>query len=318
VWDVDQLQQPLEMLDLRISMSIVSNYASANISTDKKMEASVTAFAVHRKENRQLYIGTEAGKLYSTPLDAQKSKTTSSVTATATDASSSLSLGGVDALAIDKSILPRSASAAANIAAREVVVTAFSKENTHFGPVTSMHLNPLLPVHRDGLLLTSSLDSTVKLWSTEHPHSPVFSFEPSTEYVCDVRWSPTHPALFAVVDGAGAISFWNIIKDIEVPALEAKIADKALNKVRWTSDGKSVIVGDASGCTIVYEVPAEVREWASHSLRERSVYSPPPSGLVGRTTVGGRLVSAGKQSGIGSAGWRTGQVLKVMDCKALG
>ncbi|TMW57745.1 hypothetical protein Poli38472_014348 [Pythium oligandrum] len=245
VWDVDQLQQPLEMLDLRIAMSIVSNYSSVNISSDKKMEASVTSFAIHRKENKQLYIGTEAGKLYSTPLDQQKSK---AVTV------------GPDASGIDGDKAARGVIGVSNgnAAAREVVVNPFSKESAHFGPVTAIHMNPLLPVHRDGLLLTASLDSTVKLWSTEHPQRPVFSFEPSNEYVCDVRWSPLHPALFAVVDGSGMVGFWNVNKDVEVPVLESKVSEKALNKVRWTADGKNVIVGDASGQTIVYEVPSEI------------------------------------------------------------
>ncbi|KAJ0411002.1 hypothetical protein ATCC90586_007156 [Pythium insidiosum] len=256
IWDVDQLQQPLEMLDLRIAVSIVSNYSSVNIATDKKMEAAVTTFAIHRKENKQLYVGTEAGKLYATPLDAQKSKAAGAIA------------DGVS-MALDSDKTPRglalsgfgstsSAPAVGNVAAREIVVDAFSKEHAHFGPVTAMHLNPLLPVHRDGLLLTASLDSTVKLWSTEHPSSPLFSFEPSNDYVCDVRWSPLHPALFAVVDADGIISFWNICKDVEVPALEVKVGEKALNRLRWTTDGKSVIIGDASGNTIVYEVPAEI------------------------------------------------------------
>ncbi|GLE00557.1 hypothetical protein PINS_up009314 [Pythium insidiosum] len=258
VWDVDQLQQPLEMLDLRIAVSIVSNYSSVNIATDKKMEAAVTTFAIHRKENKQLYIGTEAGKLYATPLDPQKSKTTGPIgdavgmtlDSHAEKTPRGLTLSGFGSSASGVNV--------GNVAAREIVVDAFSKENAHFGPITAMHLNPLLPVHRDGLLLTASLDSTVKLWSTEHPHIPLYSFEPSNDYVCDVRWSPLHPALFAVVDADGMISFWNICKDVEVPALEVKISEKALNRLRWTSDGKSVIIGDASGHTIVYEVPSEI------------------------------------------------------------
>lgn len=257
VWDIDQMQQPLDMLDLRIALSIVSNYTSVNISTDKKMEASVTSFAIHRKENKELYIGTEAGKLYSTKLDQQKSKTGVSGGAGAGETNNN---SGADTLtAADKQAKSGFSAAGSGGIAREVIVTAVSKEGSHFGPVTAMHFNPLLPGHRDGLLLTSSLDSMVKLWSTEHPHEPVFSFEPSSEYICDVRWSSTHPALFAVADGSGSVSIWNILKDIEVPVVEEKIGDKALNKIRWTADGKSLIIGDADGKSYVYEVPSEVR-----------------------------------------------------------
>ncbi|KAF1318098.1 Cytoplasmic dynein intermediate chain, partial [Globisporangium splendens] len=247
IWNIDQLQQPIDMLDLRIALSIVSNYTSVNIATDKKMEASVTSFAIHRKENKELYIGTEAGKLYSTKLDQQKNKTGVS--------------GASETSSMDTLMADKQAKGGLNLAggtAREVIVNAVSKDGSHFGPVTAMHFNPLLPGHRDGLLLTSSLDSTVKLWSTEHPQEPVFSFEPSSEYICDVRWSSIHPALFAVADGKGAVSIWNILKDVEVPAVEVLIGDKALNKIRWTADGKSLIVGDADGKSHVYEVPSEI------------------------------------------------------------
>lgn len=246
---MDQLQQPIDMLDLRIALSIVSNYTSANISTDKKMEASVTSFAIHRKEPQELYIGTEAGKLYSTKLDPQKSKANAM-----TAASDSAVLEALEKQA-KSGFLSNGSSGGL---AREVIVNTVSKEGTHFGPVTAMHFNPLLPVHREGLLITASLDSTVKVWSTEHPYEPVFSFEPSSEYVCDVRWSSVHPALFAVADGSGRVSLWNICKDMEVPAVEVKVGEKALNKIRWSAEGKSIIVGDANGDSFVYEVPSDV------------------------------------------------------------
>lgn len=316
IWDIDQMQQPLDMLDLRIALSIVSNYTSVNISTDKKMEASVTSFAIHRKENKELYIGTEAGKLYSTKLDQQKNKTgvsgagPSEITTTSSSSADALS-------AADKQAKSGFGVAGTGGVAREVIVTAVSKEGSHFGPVTAMHFNPLLPGHRDGLLLTSSLDSMVKLWSTEHPHEPVFSFEPSSEYICDVRWSSTHPALFAVADGSGRVSIWNILKDIEVPMVEEKIGDKALNKIRWTPDGKSLIIGDADGKSHVYEVPSEVRSLAIFRCAFAVLLSRPSRRLLivalcccsccsiwsaDRGSSAGRPVAAGRQSGCCSRG----------------
>ncbi|KAL4168976.1 hypothetical protein KRP22_009905 [Phytophthora ramorum] len=243
IWDIDHLQKPLDMLDLRISLSIVSNYTSVNAS-EKKMEASVTSFAVLGKEIKELFIGTEAGKLYSTKIDQQKNKT-----GAADDTS------GMDT---DKKNRTSLLGSSTGDLVREVIVDAVSKEGSHFGPVTAMHFNPLLPAHRDGLLLTCSLDSTVKLWSIEHPNSPVLSFEPSSEYISDVRWSSVHPALFAVADSSGAVSIWNILKDVEVPAVSEKISEKSLNKVRWSADGKSVITGDADGKSFIYEVPSDI------------------------------------------------------------
>ncbi|CAI5734490.1 unnamed protein product [Peronospora destructor] len=223
IWDIDHLQKPLDMLDLRISLSIVSNYTS---------------------EIKELFIGTEAGKLYSTKVDQQKKKLE------AGDDNS-----GIDADKRNRNSLLGSSTGGL---VREVIVEAVSKEGSHFGPVTAMHFNPLLPMHRDSLLLTCSLDSTVKLWSSEHPESPVLSFEPSSEYISDVRWSSVHPALFAVADSSGTVSIWNILKDIEVPVISEKISEKSLNKVRWSADGKSVITGDANGTSYIYGVPSVI------------------------------------------------------------
>ncbi|CEG40054.1 Cytoplasmic dynein intermediate chain [Plasmopara halstedii] len=243
VWDLDHLQKPLDMLDLRIALSIVSNYSSIN-SSDKKMEASVTSFAVLGKEIKELFVGTERGKLYSTKVDQSKKKSGVS------DDSTSLE--------IDKKNRSSLLGSSTGDLVREVIVEAVSKEASHFGPVTAMHFNPLLPMHRDSLLLTCSLDSSVMLWSLERPDIPVLSFEPSSEYVNDVRWSPIHPALFAVADSSGTASFWNILKDVEVAVISEKISEKALNKIRWSPDGKSVITGDAMGKSYIYEVPSDI------------------------------------------------------------
>ena len=42
------------------------------------------------------------------------------------------------------------------------------------------------------------------------------SFENNSDYIYDVQWSPTHPAVFASVDGEGRLDFWNINTDTEV------------------------------------------------------------------------------------------------------
>lgn len=230
VWDTDQLQQALDVFDLRIALSIVSTYTAMSHSADKKIEASVMAFAIHQKDKNYLYVGTESGKIYVTNLDPQRSKNNTN---------------GNPELAVSASI-------------REVLVDPISQEAPHFGHITAMHFHPLLPVHREGLLLTCSLDSTVKLWSTQQLQAPVLSFEPSNDYICDVRWSSTHPSLFAVADSSGHVSIWNICKDVEVAVIEAKVSDRAVNRLRWSADGKKIIIGDAGGNTLIYRVPEEV------------------------------------------------------------
>ena len=54
----------------------------------------------------------------------------------------------------------------------------------------------------------------------------MYSFEDNADYVYDVMWSPTHPALFACVDGMGRLDLWNLNNDTEVSRKITKIALK--------------------------------------------------------------------------------------------
>lgn len=47
-------------------------------------------------------------------------------------------------------------------------------------------------------------------------NKPLYAFEDNSDYVYDVMWSPTHPALFACVDGMGRLDLWNLNNDTEV------------------------------------------------------------------------------------------------------
>ncbi|XP_053324385.1 cytoplasmic dynein 1 intermediate chain 1 isoform X4 [Spea bombifrons] len=125
----------------------------------------------------------------------------------------------------------------------------------HQGPVTGLNChNAVGPIDFSHLFLTSSFDWTVKLWTTKH-HKPLYSFEDNADYVCDVMWSPVHPALFACVDGMGRLDLWNLNNDTEVPTASATIEGaSALNRVRWAQSGREVAVGDSEGRIWIYDV----------------------------------------------------------------
>ena len=73
------------------------------------------------------------------------------------------------------------------------------------------------------LILTSSLDWTVKLWSPkavselETSGKPLMTFESSQEYIYDVQWSSKHPSVFASCDAEGYVDVWDINRDKEQP-----------------------------------------------------------------------------------------------------
>lgn len=127
------------------------------------------------------------------------------------------------------------------------------------------------------LYLTSSVDWTVKLWRKRtHPKPatpdnavvhPLYSFETADDYVYDVKWSPTHPAIFGTVEGSGKFEVWNLNLDTEVPVMSTIVgAGKALNKLSWSKDGRHAAIGSSDGHVYVYDI-GEVRTYTA--LKER-------------------------------------------------
>lgn len=66
------------------------------------------------------------------------------------------------------------------------------------------------------------MDWTVKLWRGKtgtkqgNGAAPVHSFEEADDYVFDVKWHPSHPAMFGTGDGTGKFDLWNLNQDLEV------------------------------------------------------------------------------------------------------
>ncbi|KAK9294927.1 hypothetical protein QLX08_010615 [Tetragonisca angustula] len=125
----------------------------------------------------------------------------------------------------------------------------------HQGPVTGISAHAVQGgIDFSHLFLTSSIDWTIKLWSLKES-KPLYSFEHNGDYVYDVAWSPTHPALFAAVDDSGRLDLWNLNQDTEVPTASIVInGNPALNRVSWTPSGLHVTVGDDTGKIWVYDV----------------------------------------------------------------
>ncbi|XP_071875070.1 cytoplasmic dynein 1 intermediate chain short wing isoform X36 [Bombus fervidus] len=125
----------------------------------------------------------------------------------------------------------------------------------HQGPVTGISTHAVQGgIDFSHLFLTSSIDWTIKLWSLKES-KPLYSFEHNGDYVYDVAWSPTHPALFAAVDDSGRLDLWNLNQDTEVPTASVVInGSPALNRVSWTPSGLHVTVGDDTGKIWVYDV----------------------------------------------------------------
>ncbi|TRY77543.1 hypothetical protein DNTS_001960 [Danionella cerebrum] len=129
----------------------------------------------------------------------------------------------------------------------------------HHGPITGLDCHSAAgAVDFSQLFLTSSFDWTIKLWSTKN-NKPLYSFEDNSDYLYDVMWSPTHPALFACVDGVGHLDLWNLNNETEVPTASVTVeGNPALNRVRWAQSGREVAVGDSEGQLHIYDVGEQI------------------------------------------------------------
>jgi WD40 repeat protein len=159
----------------------------------------------------------------------------------------------------------------------------------HYGMVTSIStkmLKPGSPLRAaglskgflkglGGLVLTSGVDWTVKLWSPASSDTPLLSLPShSYDYMSDVKWNPVHPSLFATASSNGTIGLWNLAVSLDEPitgqdgggivveepepisgtsATAAGVAaagatrqsSGSLNKIQWSADGRRLAV--ASG-----------------------------------------------------------------------
>ena len=165
----------------------------------------------------------------------------------------------------------------------------------HTGPVMGLSFHPARgPVDMSDLVLSSSLDWSVKLWkmrpfSTSSRTTGTTASKFSAEYdaraenascvaefaredvVYDARWAPQRPSVFALVDGAGSVEVWDVLVDTEIPVAKATPSNqrsiegftgyglRSLNKVSWDEkDGKRLAVGGAAGVVTAYEVGSEL------------------------------------------------------------
>lgn len=135
----------------------------------------------------------------------------------------------------------------------------------HDAPVTGVDMHPHGDASQYGLesatdlALTSSFDWSVKLWMVKQYQQPVLSLDIFEDYVYDVRWHPSHPAVFSTVDGEGNVDLWNLNRNLEEPVVRCE-HHKAWNRCHWSLDGKRLVAGDSEGTLSVYSVDRSVSQ----------------------------------------------------------
>jgi dynein intermediate chain, cytosolic len=102
-----------------------------------------------------------------------------------------------------------------------------------------------------GLVLSSGVDWTVKLWAPAYSDKPLTSLvSHSYDYMSNVMWSPTHPSLFATASSNGTVGLWNLATSFEEPMTGQDgivvepdaMSGRGLNKLKWSLDGRRIAV----------------------------------------------------------------------------
>lgn len=102
-----------------------------------------------------------------------------------------------------------------------------------------------------GLTLSCSVDWTVKLWAPAYNEAPLLNMvSHSYDYMSDVKWCPTHPAVFATASSNGTLGLWNLNTSLEEPITGPEgiivepdaMSGRGLNKLRWSADGRRIAV----------------------------------------------------------------------------
>lgn len=143
--------------------------------------------------------------------------------------------------------------------------TQFEQVGAHYGMITAITSNPSTVKPFKDLILTSSVDWTVKLWNIQRigtAPSPIFEFSASAfDYYSSVRWCPIHPGIFTTITSGGVLMLWNLCqsiiepvgtlrlhqdeKEVKSPSMITATTLSALNKTVWIPDGKKLLIGDS-------------------------------------------------------------------------
>jgi dynein intermediate chain, cytosolic len=105
-----------------------------------------------------------------------------------------------------------------------------------------------------GLMLSSGVDWTVKMWAPAYTDKPILSLmSHSYDYMSDVQWCSAHASLMATASSNGTVGLWNFSISLEEPITGSDGivvepdggSGRGLNKLKWSSDGRRMLAASA-------------------------------------------------------------------------
>ena len=277
-WDILSMNEPIKSYSLKHPSSTTT--ATTTTGTDDRSTISALAFThtavnIANEQFIHVYLGNNEGKLYHETIPSQYAGT---AVTTVPYVSNCMRLIGLCVC---------------------MYVCMYIQVEAHFGMITGMRLHTCSNQKRlsilQSLILTISIDWTIKLWDGEQFHPavgstngkdsnntiavmkdksnsisssirPLLEWMISTyDYVCDIQWSPTHPALFAAITANNKLYIYNLLVTTTAPVevIHVFVSSEDVNgnttsvpastKLCWNSNGKIIYIGNSFG--VVTSVP---------------------------------------------------------------
>lgn len=183
----------------------------------------------------------------------------------------------------------------------------FAKFDGHVHMITEISSHPLaaevtsshLKEHSllDDLVLTSSLDWSVRLWRpqdfskktlSKRVITPLITLELWGGCIHDVKWSPTNPCVFAVAGPNAQISIFDLSLKTELPVLTLSLGEElvrdgpiSLTSISWLRSGDGILTSLSNGSVVLHSIGKEVSVYSlfhySCSANSRQLSIPKPN-----------------------------------------
>ncbi|SMR41425.1 unnamed protein product [Zymoseptoria tritici ST99CH_1A5] len=127
----------------------------------------------------------------------------------------------------------------------------------HFRQVHNITFNP----HKGSLLLSGSLDGTVRLWDVRDVRTQANAIQSKRKFsgqsdgVRDVKWSPTDGVDFAFGTDNGEIQRWDM-RNLKSAKVRIPAHSLSCNTIDWHPDGKHIVSAGSDKILRVFDVSA--------------------------------------------------------------
>ena len=138
----------------------------------------------------------------------------------------------------------------------------------HMASLLSLHWHPTIENRKSevsNLLLSTGADWNIGVWNPKARKDPILLHDSEVE-IYDAQWSPVHPSVFAACNGNGQIEIWDLAKETEDWVYRHEVDKRAINKIKWSHDGKRLLSGNSNGTVKLWSVKDSFYQYREEDL----------------------------------------------------